>query len=173
MELNQLPPVDVRPLEPGCCCPKFDPALWDNLDLHFRDKPFVRAATVGIFHIPLNIRAVFTRTLNAIKAAGAGTSQFAILSDDSSLWRGEHYFAVSREVPGLSNVTLTGDYLTRVFTGPYSDAYIWVGEMREMVETAGYKMGKLYFFYTNCPKCAEKRGRNHVVGIAELIVVRK
>lgn len=171
MELNQLPLTDFT-LETGCCCPKFDPALWDGLDLHFRDKPFVRARTLSLFHIPLNMSPVFAHTWNAIRAAGADTPRFVILSDDHSPWRGDHFFSVSKEVPGVENVTLTGDYLTHVFEGPYRDAYIWVHEMRTLVEKAGYAMGVLFFYYTSCPKCAEKRGKNYVVAIAELVVKR-
>lgn len=173
MELNQLPQTKFIDLESGYCCPKFDPALWDNLDLHFRQKPFVCATTVCLFHIPLNMKSVFAHTMNAIQEAGAETGRFAVFSDDQSLWHSKHYFAVEKAVPGLHNVTLTGDYLTRVFSGPYSDAYIWVGEMRETVEKSGFEMGNLFFYYTTCPKCAERRGANYVVAIAEQVVKRK
>jgi hypothetical protein len=169
MEPNRLPVTDFTKLEPGCCCPAFDPTPWDNLDLHFRDRRFVRATTHSVMHIPLDMGPVFGRTWEAIKAAGAADPEFIILSNDSSAWRGEHFFTVTKDVPGLENVTLTGDFVTRVFEGPYRDAYVWVGEMRSDIEDMGRKMGRLFFYYTTCPKCAEKRGKNYVVGIGEVL----
>jgi len=169
VDTNRLPATDLSQLEPGCCCLPFKPGAWDKLDLHFRGKRFVRARTRSLFHIPLNMAPVFARTWEAVSAAGAADSEFVILSDDESLWRGEHYFSVTKDVPGLDNVRLTGDYVTRVFEGPYRDAYIWVGEMRADVAEMGAKMGRLFFYYTTCPKCAERRGKNYVVGVAEVV----
>jgi hypothetical protein len=169
LNTNFLPYTNLDLLEPGCCCPAFDPKAWDQLDLHFRDKLFVHFRTRSLFHIPLNMSAAFFDTWEAIKAAGAEDGQFAILSNDESKWRGEHYFAVTKEVPGLHNVRLTGDFVTRVFEGPYRDAYIWVNEMREDIALMGHRMGRLFFYYTTCPKCAERRGKNYVVGVGEVV----
>ncbi len=169
METNRLPLTDLENLEPGCCCPKFEPALWDGLDLRFRDKPFVRCHTRNLLHVPLNMAPVLRRTWSTIKAAGAHDREFAILSDDSSLWRGIHYLTATKDVPGADNVTLSGDFFTNVFEGPYRDAYIWVNEMREFSRRRGGRMGRLFFYYTTCPKCAERSGKNYVVGIAEVI----
>lgn len=169
METNQLPLSDLNSLQPGFCCPKFDPAAWEHLDLHFRNKPFVRARTRSFLHIPLNMAPVLARTWAAVKQAGADDRQFVILTDDASLWRGVHYVSVTKEVPGQDNVTLSGDFTTRVFEGPYRDAYVWVREMRDAVEESGRRMGRLFFYYTTCPKCAEARGKNYVVGVAEVV----
>lgn len=168
MDTNRLPLTDLDDLEPGCCCPRFDPARWDGLELRFTDKCFVRCTTRNFLHVPLNMGAVLRRAWNAIKAAGAQTAEFVILSDDSSFWRGVHYITIAKEVPGEDNVTLSGDFFTHVFEGPYRDAYIWVNEMRDFAQRRGGRMGRLFFYYTTCPKCAEKRGKNYVVGIAEL-----
>jgi hypothetical protein len=168
METNHLPKCDLSNIVPGCICPKFDPAPWDGLELHFRDKLFVRCKTISFFYIPLNIGAVFTRTYAAIKAAKAVEDEFVVLSDDSSRWRGEHFFNVKHEVPGADNVKLTGDYLTHVFEGPYRDAPIWVAEMKKLVSGRNEKMTRLFFFYTTCPKCAARIGKNYVVGIAQV-----
>lgn len=169
VDTNFLPYTDLERLEPGCCCPAFDPTQWDKLDLHFRDKLFVHVRTRSLFHIPLDMSAVFFATWEAIQAAGAEDCRYAVLSNDESKWHGEHYFAVTKEVPGLHNVTLSGNFTTRVFEGPYRDAYIWVNEMREDIALMGHRMGRLFFYYTTCPKCAERRGKNYVVGVGEVI----
>lgn len=168
MDLNHLPTIDWSKSQPGCCCPEFNPAEWESLELHFRDKAFVRAHTRSFLHIPLNIGSVFARTWNAIKSAHADEQEFVVMSDDSGTWHGEHFFNVSHEVEGADNVRLSGDYLTHVFEGPFSHSPRWVGEMKNIVEARGQTMGRLFFYYTTCPKCAKARGKNYVVAIAEL-----
>jgi hypothetical protein len=169
MDTNQLPVTDFSTLEPGCCCPPFDPKAWDKLSLTFDNKFFVRVKTRSLLHIPLNMSPVFARTWATIKAAGAEDVRFAVLTDDSSLWRGWHYFPVTKDVPGIENVRLSGRFVTRVFEGPYRDAYVWVREMREDIALTGHRMGRLFFFYTTCPKCAARRAHNYVVGIGETL----
>ncbi len=128
----------------------------------------MKARTRSIFHMPVNIGSVFCRTWSVIRDAQANDPEFIILSDDHAMWYGEHYFSVKKPVPGLDNVTLTGDYLTHVCEGPWSDAPKWVEEMKQFVATSGRAMGRLFFYYTTCPKCAKKRGKNYVLGVAEL-----
>jgi hypothetical protein len=167
METNHLPGIDWSKTEPGCCCPEFDPEKWNDLELHFRDKAFVRVKTRSFLHVPLNMGKVFGRIWKAIKDAHAEEDEFVVLSDDA-LWHGEHFFNVGREVPGADNVKLSGDYITHVFEGPFRDASLWVREMKRLVEQRGKPMKRFFFFYTSCPKCAKERGKNYVVGIAQV-----
>jgi hypothetical protein len=169
LDINSLPYTDRATLGPDHCCAPFDPAKWDRLELQFRDKRFVRVKTAALLHIPLNMSKVFVATRAAIAAAEAEDSAFIILTDDESLWCGVHYFAVSEEVPGLDNVTLSGRFVTRVFEGPYRDAYVWVREMKADFDDAGCTMGRLFFFYATCPRCAERLGKNYTVAVAEVV----
>ena len=77
------------------CCPRFNPGGWDGQDLHFKDKLFVKAKTVSLFHIPLNMGSVFPKVLKAIEGSEAAKwDEFIALSYDPSPWRGEHFFSV-------------------------------------------------------------------------------
>lgn len=168
MTLSALPKFTMDNSETGCC-PRFDPEPWRYQEITFQDRPFVRARTWNFLHIPLNIGPVFTRTMARIQAAQAELPDaYLILSTDTSAWRGEHYFAVAREVPGADNVRLSGNFLTMVFEGPYRDAGKWVREVQEYVASQGQQMRTLYFFYTTCPKCAKHYGQNYVVAFAEI-----
>lgn len=167
MQLNEIPAYD-RSDNPTGCCPRFRPENWDGIELHFEDKPFVRASTISLFHIPLNMGSVFSKTWAAIRDSHAATGSFLVLSHDSSPWHAEHLFAVDREVPGADMVKLSGDFLTRVFDGPYSDARFWCDTMAKEVADKGKKLAGLYFFYTTCPKCAKVYGKNYVVGVARM-----
>ncbi len=59
-------------------------------------------------------------------------------------------------------------FLTKVFEGPFSNMRKWIEEMKTHVSTQGKSFRKLYFYYTTCPKCAKKYGKNYVVILAQV-----
>ncbi len=44
----------------------------------------------------------------------------------------------------------------------------WIDDMKVFVNAKGMSMKKMYFFYTICPKCAKKYGKNYVVILAQI-----
>ena len=168
MEINALPKYDMSD-NPTNCCPRFNPEGWDEQELHFKDKLFVKAKTKSFFHIPINMSSVFPEIFNAIDEADAkGEDELIVLSYDSSAWTGEHFFSVIKNVPGQKMVLMTGDYLTKVFEGPYKNAPKWEKEMETFVKSKGKQLRKSYFFYTTCPRCAKYYGKNYVVAVSEV-----
>ncbi|HJS09526.1 MAG TPA: hydrolase [Pirellulales bacterium] len=162
-----LPKMNMDTSETGCC-PRFAPTGWDDAELEFHDRPFVRSTTVNFMHIPLNMGSMMTKTWKKIQDAGAAPSdEYLVLSTDRSPWRGEHNFAVTKNVPNAQNVTLSGTFLAKVFEGPYRNAGKWAEEMKQFVAAKGKQLRKLYFFYTTCPRCAKHFGKNYVVVFAE------
>jgi hypothetical protein len=167
MDINALPKYDMSD-NPTNCCPRFKPDGWDEQELHFKNKLFLKADTCSLFHIPINMGSVFKKTFDAIDKEDARSSdQFIVLSYDPSAWNEEHYFAVTKEIPNQEMVYLTGDYLTKVFEGPYKNAPKWEKDMEAFVESKGKKSGKTYFFYTTCPRCAKYYGKNYMVAVSE------
>ncbi len=168
MELNHTPKYDMSDNETGCC-PRFHPEGWDEQELHFKDKLFVKATTLSLFHFPLTMGAVLPETFKALEdAQAADWDEFIVLSYDPSPWRGEHYITVTKEVPGQEMACLNGDYLTKVCEGPYRKAHVWCTDMEELAQLRGKRPGRIYFFYTTCPQCAKHYGKNYVVGVAEV-----
>lgn len=168
MVIETLPKFTLENRETGCC-PRFDPAPWDGQEFVFQERLFVRARTINFMHIPLNMGSVMKRTWATIKGAGAALeNEFLVLSTDPSPWRGEHYFAVAREVPGGNMARLSGHFLAKVFEGPYREAGKWAAEMVVYAASQGRPLQKLYFFYTTCPRCARQYGKNYVVGFAQV-----
>ncbi|WP_159589686.1 hydrolase [Chelativorans xinjiangense] len=166
MKTNELPKYDASINTTGCC-PKFNPTGWDGQDLHFRDKTFVKAVSRSVFHVPVNMSSVFSRVNKHIEEAGAyDYNDFIVLSRDVSPWRTEHLFSVSKRVPEEEMTSLTGDFVTKLFEGPYSRTGGWYEEMKDAVRERGSQPGDIYFFYTTCPKCAKAYGKNYVVGVA-------
>lgn len=152
MEINTLPKYDMSD-NPTHCCPRFKSEGWDGQELHFKDKLFVKAKTRSIFHIPINMGSVFSKTLSAIESADAmNEDDFIVLSYYPSAWNSEHYFSVSKEVAEQEMVHMTGDYLTKVFEGPYKNVPKWEKEMGEFVDSKGMKTKKNVFFLHHLSK---------------------
>ncbi|WP_068109524.1 hydrolase [Tropicimonas marinistellae] len=168
MQTNQVPHYDDS-VNPTACCPKFNPDGWDGAELHFENKPFLRAQTRSAMHIPLNIGKVFARVDAHMKDAGGwDTSNMIILSRDISPWKSEHFFSTDETVADEEMTTLTGDFVTKVFEGPYKDARHWIEEMRKIAAERGKEPKEIFFFYTTCPKCAKHYGKNYVVGVVQI-----
>lgn len=168
MQTNRTPVFDASD-NPTQCCPRFKPEGWNDQPLRFANKPFARATTKSFLHMPLNMGAVFADAQSKIDAAKAGPGdQFVVLSRELSAWSAEHLFAVTGPVPGLEQTTLSGDYRTRVFEGPFQDAPKWCATFAEDLAADGECAERIYMFYTTCPKCAKAYGKNYVVAIAKL-----
>ena len=166
MDLNRVPQFDDSVNTTGCC-PKFNPEGWDGQELHFRDKPFVRATTRAIMHVPVNMGSVFERVGKHIEDADAfDADDYIVLSRDLSPWKAEHLFAATKPVAYEDPATLSGDFVTKVFEGPYKDARHWYEDMLTMAREKGGTRDEVYFFYTTCPKCAKAYGKNYVVAVA-------
>jgi len=168
MQTNQVPHYDMSVNTTGCC-PRFNPEGWDGQELHFDDKIFLRAETKSVMHIPVNMGKVFSRVQAHLEEADAiDPDDCIVLSRDTSPWQSEHLFAIPHPVDGEETTTLSGDFITRVFEGPYREAREWLEEMQDLVRARGAQPGEVWFFYTTCPKCAKAYGKNYVVAVAEM-----
>jgi hypothetical protein len=150
------------------CCPRFDPKPWDGASITWDGKRFVKDRVRSFLHIPLNFGAVMRRNVGAIETAGAKAETTVVLSDENSLWGADVYIEVAKDVPGASMATISGTFLSKVFEGPYRNMRKWIEDMKAFVRGQGKDIQKLYFFYTTCPKCAKKYGKNYVVILAQV-----
>ena len=150
------------------CCPRFNPEPWDEKEVTFKDKLFLRDHVKSFLHIPLNFGKVMARNMEKIKQADALSPEPLMLSDEKSLWGSDIYIAVSKEVPDAEVVKISGTFMTKVFEGPYKNAGKWAKEMAEYVKAKAKDMKKMYFFYTTCPKCAAFYGKNYTVILAQI-----
>jgi hypothetical protein len=150
------------------CCPRFDPEPWDGKELIWTGKRFVRDRVRSFLHVPLDFGAVMARNVSAIQAAGAHPANMIVLSDENSPWGADVYIEATRDVPGAAMAVLSGTFLCRVFEGPYRNVRRWVTEMKAFVAGRGKELRKLYIFYTTCPKCARKYGKNYVAILAQV-----
>ena len=150
------------------CCPRFDPAPWNEKEISWKNKLFTKDRVRAIFHIPLNFGKVIVRCMKSIGAAKALELPPVCLSDEDSPWGSDLYIAVTKDVPGLQMTQISGTFLTKVFEGPFKNAPRWAKEMEEYVKGKGRELQKIYFFYTTCPACAKVYGKNFVVLLAQV-----
>jgi hypothetical protein len=150
------------------CCPRFNPEPWDEKEVTFEDRLFVKDHVTSFFHIPLNFGKVMVRNMERISHAQALPKEPLLLSDEKSLWGADVYIGVAKEVPGAEMARISGTFLTKVFEGPYKDIRNWVREMTTYVESKAKVIKKMYFFYTTCPKCAKYYGKNYTVILAQI-----
>ncbi len=151
------------------CCPVFDPAPWDGKTHTWEDKRFIRDHVRTFFYIPLNFGTVVTRMTRAVETAGAGMPGSLCLSDHTSKWNMDLLLAVDREVPGAENMALSGTYMSKAYEGPFKDTGKWCSDFESYARESGRTIRKLYMWYTTCPKCAKKYGKNPVVVLAEVV----
>ena len=151
------------------CCPRFDPAPWDEKEHTWENKRFIKDNVRAIFHIPLGFGKVVTKNMEKIQAAEALTPEPPVcLCDETSAWKTLLHIETAKDVPDAEMVTISGNFLSKVFEGPYKEAPKWYKQMAEFVRSRGKEAKKIYAYYTTCPKCAKEYGKNYVVLVAQI-----
>lgn len=148
------------------CCPKFDPKPWNEKVFEWKNKKFVKAKVFTLFFMPVNFGAVISKLMQ--KVGNNISKDMVSLSDHTSKWNMNIYVAVDKEVEGVENVTLSGKYLSKVYEGDFKDTGKWCEDYKKYAESKKMKIKKWYMWYTTCPKCAKKYGKNYVVIIDEV-----
>ncbi|MDD5015315.1 MAG: hypothetical protein PHW73_09510 [Atribacterota bacterium] len=151
------------------CCPRFDPAPWEDKIFEWDNKKFIKDKVFTVFHVPMNFGAVMKRLDEKVRKAGATIQDNMGLSDHTSKSNMDIYLAVDKEVPGAENVTLSGKFLSRVYEGDFKETGKWCKDFENYAKEKGLEIKKWYMWYTTCPKCAKKYGKNYVVILARVV----
>jgi hypothetical protein len=150
------------------CCPEFDPNLWDDKLIEWKNTKFIRDKVCTFFYMPLNFGKTMKRLDKLTSEAGLSLQDGLCLSDHTSKWNMDIYLAVDSEIPNTENVMLTGNYYSKVYEGAFQNTGKWMKDFEDITKEKGFKTSKLYTWYTTCPKCAKKYGKNYVVVIAKI-----
>ncbi|OGF21671.1 hypothetical protein A2316_01275 [Candidatus Falkowbacteria bacterium RIFOXYB2_FULL_38_15] len=151
------------------CCPKFDPVLWDNKTFEWDNKKFIKDKVFTLFYVPINFGSAMKRSVKKIEGAGAKMLEGMTLSEHTSKWNMDLYLAVDKEVSGAENIMLSGKFFSKVYEGNFKDTGIWMKDFENYTKGKGMEVKKMYMWYTTCPKCAKKYGKNYVTIVAEII----
>ena len=150
------------------CCPKFDPAPWEDQLIEWDKKQFIKGTVRTFIYLPLNFGKVMTRMDEQITQATAQSSDCMCLSDHTSKWKMNIYLAVNKPILGCKNTTISGKFYSKVYEGDFKNTDKWMKESEKAAEQKGYDIQKWYMWYTTCPKCAKKYGKNYVVILGQL-----
>lgn len=151
------------------CCPRFDPEPWEDKEIQWDQKQFIKDKVFCLFNIPLTFGGAMIRCMKKVEKADAFTpAPPIVLSEHTSMWNIDLYLEVTKEIPDAENVMLSGTYVTKVFEGPYKNAGTWCKQMRQWVSAKSKTVKKMFMYYTTCPKCAKHYGKNYVVYFAEV-----
>ncbi|MDD4353720.1 MAG: hypothetical protein PHN56_04655 [Candidatus Nanoarchaeia archaeon] len=153
------------------CCPKFsdkDIKAWDEKVFNWVNKKFIKGKVFTLFFMPINFGQVITRMDKNARMSGAQLVNNLCLSEHSSKWNMNIYLAVDKEVKGEENVTLSGKFLSKVYEGDYKDTGKWCNDFTSFAKKKKLTIKNWFMWYTTCPKCAKKYGKNYTVIIAKV-----
>ncbi|MFA5406631.1 MAG: hydrolase [Candidatus Nanoarchaeia archaeon] len=148
------------------CCPKFNPKPWDGKILNWKSKKFIKGKARTFFFIPINFGSVITKLMNKVEAAGAKTTSLCL--SDHHNFSMDLLLEVNKEVPGAKNITLSGKFLSKVYEGDFKDTGVWCKDFKSYASKKKLEINEWYMWYTTCPKCAKKYGKNYTVIIAKV-----
>lgn len=150
------------------CCPKFDPTPWDGKLFEWNNKRFIKESVSTFFHMPLNFGNVTKKIDEKVRNAQGTIPEGLCLSDHTSKWNMDLYIAVDKDINTAKNTTISGKFLSKVYEGPFQDTGKWCKDFEQYAATKNLKISKWYMWYTTCPACAKKYGKNYVVIIAKV-----
>lgn len=159
------------------CCPTFVTAKWHKKTFHWENKRFLVESIPTFFHIPLPpmIGKKIDRMHETAKAAHAtipAKAEALILFGDPSAFKSEIYYAVTQEVAGAHNTSLSGKFFAMVFEDPYNSVPIHIKEMEKLMHAKDQEEGKAskhldsdsyYIHYAYCDQCAKRTDHNYMV----------
>lgn len=150
------------------CCPPFDPKPWDEKLLKWDNKMFIKNKVCTFFYLPLNFGAAMKRLNATVEKASANIPDWLCLSDHTSKWNMDLLMAVDKEIPGSDMANLSGSFYSKVYEGNYNETGKWMSDFENNAKNNKMLFEKTYLWYTTCPKCAKKYGKNYTVIIGKL-----
>lgn len=150
------------------CCPKIDVEKWNDKLFDWHDKYFITAKVKTFMYAPLNFGKVIQKLDKLARDSGAIIEDSLCLCDHTSKWNMDILLAVDKEIKDSGNLKLSGKFYSKVYEGPFKDTGKWCDDFKAVVKEKELEIKKWYMWYTTCPKCAKKYGKNYVVIIAEI-----
>jgi len=150
------------------CCPQFNPTPWDEKVFEWNNKKFIKRKVHTLLYMPLNFGRIMKKLDKQIRKADATIPDSMALSNHTSRWNMDVYLAVDKEISSLENTTLNGKFFSKVYEGPFKDTKKWCNDFEKLAKSKKLHINKWYMWYTTCPKCTKKYGKNYVVILAQV-----
>ena len=150
------------------CCPRFEPDQWNDKIFDWSDKNFIKDKVASFFYLPLNFSNVMKRLNKLVDSSEASSPDWLCLSEHVSKWKINIYLNVDKEISDAENASLSGKYYCKVYEGPFSQTNSWIDDYKKSALEKGMKTKKPLLWYTTCPKCAKKYGKNYVAIFSQI-----
>jgi len=150
------------------CCLKFNPKPWEGKMFTWKNKRFIKDNVFTLFYMPINFGSVITKMIKKVENAKARTPDDVCLSDHTSMFNMNLYVAVNKEIPNAKNTTLSGKFMSKVYEGPFKNTGKWMADFTKYAKAKKHDIKRMFMWYTTCPKCAKKYGKNYVVVIGKI-----
>lgn len=153
------------------CCPSFEPEIykWDDKIIEWENKLFIKDKVRTFFYIPINFSKVMLKISNKLKEAKIESPEYLCLSEHTSKWNMDIFVATDKELPNTQNVHLSGKFYCKVYEGQFKDMNNWMKNFNSIAKQKGYNISRSFYYYTTCPECAKKYGKNYVVIIGKIV----
>jgi hypothetical protein len=106
--------------------------------------------------------------LERIRKAGAYSERRIVLVDENRPFGADILVAANAPVAGADMISLSGTFLTKVFSGPFSKLDEGVSRMKHYAAGKARRLQRILYFYTTCPRCAEAYGENYIVVLGKV-----
>ena len=141
---------------------KFNAALWDENIFEWKRKNLSKTRYLQFF-TPEIFGSVLKKPDKQIRNKNAVIPDNTGISDHTLKLNMDIYIAVDKEIPGGQNTTMSGTFVSK-FTKDHpvipksgTKISLRVAKLRDI------KTDKIFMWFTTCPKCAKKYGKNYVV----------
>lgn len=160
--------MEMESKENSICCPQFDPLLWDGQTVSWDNKLFINDKVCTLFYMPLNFSGVMKRITKTMENAGAKMPDGLMLSEHVSMWNMKLLVAVDKEITNVELARLSGTFYCKVYEGAFKETGNWMKDFKNQAALKGLSIEKQWMWYTTCPKCAKKYGKNYVAIFGQL-----
>ena len=103
------------------------------------------------------------RVMHKLDSANAKCVDNMWLSSHTSRWNMNLFLAVDKEIPDTKNVTLSRKFFSKIYEGNFKETGKWCKDFEAYAKSKKLSIKKMYMWYTTCPKCTKKYGKNYVV----------
>lgn len=158
------------------CCPEFNPEKWDEKTFNWDNKQFIKETIPTLFHMPFPpmIGKKITKMMGLATSSNKIDSkkdEVLVLFQDPSAFKSNIFISVTGNVPEANNVKIPGEFMAKVYDGPYKAIPEFVKNMNIYLEKKGEKVPKndeYYIHYAYCPKCGKKYGHHYMILFAKI-----
>lgn len=150
------------------CCSEFKPELWDEKILEWNKKLFVKTNVCTLFYIPLNFGRKMTKLVKLYEQNKVQFTDEMCITKHLSPWKMDLFLGADKALPGYESLEFTGKYFFKVYEGSFNETGKWTKDFVKILSEKSLKHQDILYWYTTCPKCAKKYGKNYVVLIAKI-----